>query len=195
MSAPTYGVRRRLAPRRGSGQYSFDLSRIVPEPSTQRILLERGEVDIAENLTNDQENAVRDTAGVRIEVHPSLSVQYVYMNDRTLTDPVLRQALSYAVNYQGVIASIEQGQGEQIRGPVPVGLVGYNPDAFQFSYDPDKARELLAQAGYDDRELRLMFADPLMFMNYWFDSNNGGLAGNRSFYQNTTGSRGTCSTR
>lgn len=217
------------------------LIRIVPEPSTQRILLERGEVDIAENLTNDQKNAVRDTAGVRIEVHPSLSVQYVYLNNRTLTDPVLRQALSYAVNYQGVIASIEQGQGEQLRGPVPVGLVGYNPDAFQFSYDPDKARELLAQAGYDGRELRLMFADqtttwpalaqylqsnleavgvrvkleqyswatmrerldlgefdlalggwspdfadPFMFMNYWFDSNNGGLAGNRAFYQNAT---------
>lgn len=70
MSAPTYGVRRRLAPRRGSGQYSFDLIRIVPEPSTQRILLQRGEIDIAENLTNDQENAVRDGAGVRIEVHP-----------------------------------------------------------------------------------------------------------------------------
>lgn len=122
-------------------------------------------------------------------------MEYVCLNNGTLTDPLVRQVLSYAVNYQGVIASIEQGQGEQMRGPVPVGLVGYNPDAFQFSYDPDKARELLAQAGYDGHELRLMFADPFMFMNYRFDSNNGGLADNRSFYQNTTGSRGTCSTR
>lgn len=223
----------------GAPAVSRVLIRIVPESSTQRILLERGEVDIAESLTNDQKNAIRNTAGVRIEEHPSLSVQYVYINNETVADVQLRQALSYAVNYQGLIDTIELGKAEQMRGPVPLGLTGYDPDAFQYSYDPAKARELLAEAGYDGRELRLLysdrtaiwppmaqylqsnladvgvpvkleqfswatmrerldtgdfdlalggwspdFADPYMFMNYWFDSANGGLAGNRSFYSN-----------
>src|SRR5699024_4982343 len=135
------------------------LIRIVPESSTQRILLERGEVDIAENLTNDQKESIRDADGVTVEEHPSLAVQYVYLNNRELSDPLLRQALSYAVNYDGVIDSIEQGKAEQMRGAVPFGLTGYDGDAFQYSHDPDRARELLDEAGYDGRELRLLYAD------------------------------------
>lgn len=215
------------------------LIRIVPESSTQRILLERGEVDIVENLTRDQLDGIRGNADISIEEHPSLSVQYVYLNNRTLDDVKLRQALSYAVDYQGIIDTIEQGNAQQMRGPIPEGMTGHDPEAFQYTHDPDRARELLEEAGYDGRPLRLLyadrtatwpplaqylqsslgavgipveleqfswatmrekldagdfdlalggwspdFADAYMFMNYWFDSDNGGLAGNRSFYSN-----------
>lgn len=224
----------------GRPRLSRVLIRIVPESNTQRLLLERGEVDIAENLTADQIALIRDLPGIRVEQHASPFVQYVYINNRRITDVRLRQALSYAVDYKGVIDTVERGLGLQMRGPIPQGMVGHDPQAFQYRYDPDRARRLLQEAGYDGRELRLLFADrfawwpalaqylqanfaavgvrvkleqyawatlrqkyqegdfdlalgvwspdfadPYMFMNFWFDSNNWGLAGNRAFYANS----------
>lgn len=215
------------------------LIRIVPESNTQRLLLERGEVDIAESLTPDQIAQIESQPGVRIERHPSFFVQYVYINNRKIADPRMRQALAYAVDYAGIIATVERGLAVQMRGPIPKGMTGHDPAAFQYTHDPQRARTLLQQAGYDGRELRLLFADrfpwwpalaqylqanfsaagvrvkleqyawatlrqkyqegdfdlalgiwtpdfadPYMFMNFWFDSSNWGLAGNRAFYSN-----------
>ena len=151
----------------------------------------------------------------------------------------VRQAISYAVDYKGIIDGILLGQGVQMRGDVPVGLWGHDDSAMQYSYDPDKAKAMLAEAGVKDLTLGYLYAktdpnweniglvlqqnlaplgikvemqenayptmrdklnkgdfdiavgnwtpdyaDPSMFMNFWFDSKLHGLPGNRAFYTN-----------
>lgn len=215
---------------------------VINDPSARRLQLERGDIDIAEALPLDQLERIRKMPGIRVEDHPSLRVTYLYLHNQrgALADPRVRRAISYAVDYDALIQGVMLGNAVQMRGPVPEGMWSHDPTAYQYTKNLDKARALLAEAGYSggltlgylyspvypeweqiglalqaqlaavgirleleplayatmraklgDGDFDIAvgnwtpdFADPYMFMNYWFDSNNGGLPGNRSFYAN-----------
>ena len=213
----------------------------MAESADRRMALERGDIDIAENILIDQLPALEKNPDIDVKRFPSQLVEYVYVNCQNdkLKDPRVRQALSYAVDYNGIIDYVLQGNGVQMRGPVPKGMWGHKPDAKQYAKDIEKAKALLKEAGAENLELTLIyserratweqiatimqanfaeigvklnlelmanptlrdrvdkgdfqlclgawspdFADPYMFMNFWFDSNLFGLPGNRSFYKN-----------
>ncbi|WP_119460816.1 ABC transporter substrate-binding protein [Rhodospirillaceae bacterium SYSU D60014] len=215
--------------------------RIVKEATARRLQLEKGDLDIAEEIPVDQLSAMAEVPGVTIVDEPSFYVTYLYLNnERAPLDNVkVRQALSYAIDYQGIIDGILLGQGIQMRGAIPKGLWGHDPSVMQYEYDLEKAKALLAEAGVEDLKLSYLYAktdpnweliglvlqqnlaplgievelqefayptmrdkldtgdfdiavgnwtpdyaDPSMFMNFWFDSERHGLAGNRSFYTN-----------
>jgi len=67
-----------------------------------------------------------------------------------LDDPKVRQALSYAIPYDDIITVGAQGFGAQSRGPVPAGVFPYDASVPQYTYDMDKAKALLAEAGHAD---------------------------------------------
>ena len=216
--------------------------RFMSESSDRRMALERGDIDIAENILIDQIPALEKNKDLVVNRYPSQLVEYVYINNQkpSLNNADVRQALCYAVDYKGIIDYVLQGNGVQMRGPVPKGMWGHKEDLFQHSRDIDKAKALLKKAGVaDDLTLTLIyssrrssweqiatilqsnfadigvtlklelmanptlrdrvdkgdfelclgawspdFADPYMFMNFWFDSDRWGLPGNRSFYKN-----------
>ncbi|NGQ96758.1 ABC transporter substrate-binding protein [Brevibacillus sp. SYP-B805] len=218
--------------------------KITPDPTAQRLQLEQGEVDIAEGIPVEQLKSLKDSAqGIELIQKPSLFVDYVYINtskgNPALQNPKVRQALSYAVDYEGLTDAVQEGYATQMRGPIPQGLWGHDDNAFQYKHDVEKAKALLAEAGVSNLTLDLLysdnkpwwetealslqaffaeigvkvnlkkiayatsremidkgefdlclgvwspdFGDPYMFMNYWFDSKNFGLAGNRAFYKN-----------
>lgn len=216
--------------------------RFMSESADRRMALERGDIDIAENILIDQIPALEKNADIVVNRYPSQLVEYVYVNNQKphLNSSKVRQALSYAVDYKGIIDYVLQGNGVQMRGPVPRGMWGHKSDLFQHSRDIEKAKSLLKEAGVDSGltltllysnrrasweqiatvlqsnfadigvslKLQLManpamrdlvdkgdfelclgawspdYADPSMFMNFWFDSDRWGLPGNRSFYKN-----------
>ncbi|MFZ5811012.1 MAG: ABC transporter substrate-binding protein [Thermodesulfobacteriota bacterium] len=225
----------------GAPKITKVIVRFMPESADRRMALEQGDVDIAENILIDQIPALEKNPDIVVSRFPAQMVEYVYLNCRNpeLADPRVRQALSYAVDYKGIIGSVLQGNGMQMRGPIPDGMWGHRDDVFQYGLDPAKAKELLKAAGAENLELTLIyserrpsweqiaqvlqanfadigvklnlelmsnptlrdkmdkgdfelclgawspdFADPYMFMNFWFDSENAGLPGNRSFYKN-----------
>jgi len=134
--------------------------KIVKEASARRLQLEKGDLDIAEDLPVDQIDALKSVPGVTVVDEPSFQVTYLYLNNtrKPLDDVRVRQALSYAVDYQGIIDGILLGNGVQMRGPVPVGLWGHDPDVMQFTYDPAKAKALLAEAGVSDLKLGYLYS-------------------------------------
>ena len=73
-------------------------------------------------------------------------------NTEPLNDPLVRRAISYAINRDNVINMAFNGQGIPAYGFIlPEGGLGYNEDINNyFSYDPEKAKELIAEAGYPD---------------------------------------------
>jgi peptide/nickel transport system substrate-binding protein len=95
----------------------------------------------------------------QLEANPNLNVfidesyehmQFLLNTVRSPTDDKLvRQALSYSFPYDEMMERAE-GQAVQSRGAVPAAMWGHCDDCFQYSYDPDKARDLLEQAGYGD---------------------------------------------
>jgi peptide/nickel transport system substrate-binding protein len=215
--------------------------KIVRELSARRLQLEHGDADMIEQVPSDQADAMKSNPKLVVESNPSFEDVYVYMNNKKppLDNVKVRQALSYAVDYQGIVKDIMKGQAVQMRGPVPEGMWAHDPSGFQYSYDPEKAKALLKEAGVNDLKLTYTFsqsvpawepmglamqasfakigvkldlqnvadvtkrqmqsagstelapgnwtpdfADPFMFMNFWFDPAKKGGPGNRSFYEN-----------
>ena len=86
---------------------------------------------------------------------PSLTVQYFgfLMTEPPLgTQGQLRQAFNFAVDRQGIVDHVMNGRGIPASGVLPPGIPGYNTDLEGYTYDPARARELLAEAGYPGGE-------------------------------------------
>ena len=71
----------------------------------------------------------------------------------------MRQALNYALDVDEIIAEIKHGAAKPLNGYLTPHHFGYNPETPVYPYDPDKARSLLAEAGYEDG-LDLVFDIP-----------------------------------
>ncbi|HEY73186.1 MAG: hypothetical protein B6I35_04280 [Anaerolineaceae bacterium 4572_32.2] len=131
-------------------QYDKVIISIVPEQIVQSQMLEGGEVDLALSLPEETQEDFE--ANVDFVVHENATLfNYVgLMNTQKepLNDPLVRQAIAYAIPYDDVVAVGAGGLGQQARGPVPNGLWPYSDEVFQYTYDPAKAADLLEQAGY-----------------------------------------------
>lgn len=136
--------------------------RTVPEAATRRQMLEAGQLDIVEQLPYEQIEALKSVDSVKIHSTPSFQNLLAFFNTQAepLDDVRVRKALSYAFPYDSVIDDVMKGYAHQSRGPIPMGLWGYDEDLPQYEYDLDKARQLLEEAGYPDGgiELTLTYA-------------------------------------
>lgn len=125
--------------------------RHVAEPSAQRLLVEKGDIDLARNLTPDQVAGLTGNSDLKIQSDPKGALMYMAANaaDPILGNPKIALALRYLVDYEGMVNSFLKGQYNIHQAAWPSGLWGaYNETPF--SLDVGKAKELLAEAGYPD---------------------------------------------
>ena len=67
-----------------------------------------------------------------------------------LDDPLVRQAISYAIDREAIIEGIYEGVGTPAEGPLAPGVFGYDEDVSGITYDLDRAKELMEEAGQED---------------------------------------------
>jgi peptide/nickel transport system substrate-binding protein len=125
--------------------------RHVPEPASQRLLLEKGDADVAINLTADQIKPLEANKSVKIESYPGAETWYMGMNmaDERFKKLKVRQAMKMLVDYDGIANTFLKGRVTVWQTFWPSGLfaaVKYNP----WKLDVAKAKQLLAEAGYPD---------------------------------------------
>lgn len=124
---------------------------IVGDSAEHKRLLDAGAVDLAFQLPLDTIGEYRAKPGFSLVEQPSF-FNFVGMFN-TLRPPLdnklVRQALSYAIPYQEIIAAGAQGFGTQSRSPVPAGVWPYSENVKQYGYDLDKAKALLKEAGQE----------------------------------------------
>jgi len=120
----------------------------VPEPTNQQFALEKGDIDIANDLGSEQIAALQGKAGVTTTSADSLLLVYVGMNAmfKPLDNVKVREALRTAVDYDGIVKNLLKGNGKKVQGIVPKGLAGYN-EATPFQADVARAKSLLQEAG------------------------------------------------
>ena len=127
--------------------------RHIADPTTQRQLLESGDVDAAHNLDADLIAELEQAGTVNIVRGDTLDTEYFAMHTgqdvgKELADKRVRQALAYAIDYDGIIQQILRGAAVRPPSVIPAGLVGV-AEAEQYKYvrDVEKAKALLAEAG------------------------------------------------
>jgi peptide/nickel transport system substrate-binding protein len=124
----------------------------ITEAATIRSMLERGDAHIAANLTPEDWDALSTVEGVTtIEAPSSLQCEIVLNNAKPpLDNPKVRQALSYAFNYEQAIEGIMGGHAVKLDSVCTPMSLGYAPASTQYTYDLDKAKALLEEAGLGD---------------------------------------------
>jgi peptide/nickel transport system substrate-binding protein len=123
--------------------------RHIPEASAQRLALEKGDVDIAENLTPDQVTALAGNKDIKVTTIPQALLYYIGLNQKMkeLQDPRVRQALRYLIDYKGMANSFLKG-ADQVHQSFWASGFWASYDENPYSFDPAKAKQLLAAAGY-----------------------------------------------
>ena len=130
--------------------------RPITESSTRLAAVQTGEVDVVSRLSPDEAAQLEGVDGVNVIEYPTNRVYYISFNNLTsgvgtpIADPIVRQALNYAVDVEGIIGALFNGKGGQATGLMTAADFGYDDSLAPYGYDPDKARELLAQAGFAD---------------------------------------------
>ncbi len=125
--------------------------RHVPEAGAQRLLLEQGDVDYANDIDPADFKALERNPNVQIHYSPSLGISYMMfnMNDPRFRSPKLAEAFRYLFDYQGLAATLLKNHSVVRQSPVPVGVFGALPESYMpYKLDLDRARKLLAEAGY-----------------------------------------------
>lgn len=123
--------------------------RHIPESSVQRLLLEKGDVDIARNLQAEQLKGLAGNPDVKTQTKTKGTVFYLGFNQKhdILKNPKVIEALKYLVDYKGIAENVLNGQGVPHQTFIPSGFLGEVTDK-PYSYDPAKGKALLAEAGY-----------------------------------------------
>jgi peptide/nickel transport system substrate-binding protein len=125
---------------------------VVPSAASRALLLQRGEVDIAQDLSIDDLDSIRDSDGVKVLSVPSRTQYHLGFNNKKkpFDDKKIRQALSYAVPYDAIVDDVLRGQAATPQGPIARQGQLFDGSGWPYQYDLDRARQLLREAGVGD---------------------------------------------
>ena len=130
--------------------------KVIPENGARVAALQTGEVDIATNLPPFMVSRLKQDPNINVISGPSGRVIFIGMslldnqNPGPLADKKVRQAMNYAVDKDSLVKHVLMGSAEVLSGPVVPVSFGYDPTIKPYPYDPEKAKKLLAEAGYPD---------------------------------------------
>ena len=123
--------------------------KFIPEDAARVVMLETGEAHAIMRVPPT--DAQRLDANPNINVVKASSVRVIYIGFNTQVEPFnnpkVRQAMNYAVNKEAIIKTILAGVGKPSTAPVVPAVFGYK-QVGPYEYNPQKAKQLLAEAGY-----------------------------------------------
>lgn len=149
---PSDSVSMQVNPNSG---YKGNLKRIIlrhiADPSSQLLMVQNGDVDIARNLTSEQLRTLQGNADIKLERKATASLMLISLNQshEKLQNPKLWEAFKWAIDYEGIQKNILPMTHEVHQSIIPNGMPGAlteNP----FQKDVAKAKALLAEAGFPD---------------------------------------------
>ena len=124
--------------------------KFVPEANSRMIMLETGEIDLARDLLPlDFKKISEDTKFTTVEVEtPSNMFLGFDLRNELLTDKRVRQAIAYAINNEDLVKTVFNGSASVATSPVPKITTGHNENSNNYPQNIEKAKQLLAEAGY-----------------------------------------------
>lgn len=125
--------------------------RHITESSTQRLLLEKGDIDIARNLRPDDIKGLTDNNEIKVEKKAKGAVWYLGLSQKNkyLQIPEVRQAFKYLIDYKGIESTILNGKATIHQAFLPKGFLGALEET-PFSLNVEKAKALLKKAGLEN---------------------------------------------
>ncbi|MDY7224119.1 ABC transporter substrate-binding protein [Halalkalibacterium halodurans] len=125
---------------------------VIPDNSARLTALRSGQIDIMDGLNPDDVAQVEGDDSIVLFERATNNIGYLgfHVEKEPFDDPLVRQAINHAIDKDSLITALYNRLAEPAKNPVPPGYLGYNEAIDPYAYDPERARELLAEAGYED---------------------------------------------
>ncbi|MCH4889025.1 glutathione ABC transporter substrate-binding protein [Acidaminobacter sp. JC074] len=124
--------------------------RVIPEGTSRTIALETGEVDLVQELETIDMPKVEEAQNLSVYTTESTRVDFFAVNNEKppFDNKLVRQALNYAIDKQAIMIVAINGAGAEAKSVLAPSMLGYKGS--DYSYDPEKAKALLAEAGFEN---------------------------------------------
>src|SRR5690606_37049858 len=111
--------------------------REVREVGSQRLLIQGGDIDLAEAVSLDDVPVLSNDPNLRVDILSNPQVVYIHFHTERepLNDPRVRQALSYAVDYDAMVNVGLRGYARRLQGPMPESLWGFDSSVRPYERD------------------------------------------------------------
>ncbi|MEX2536968.1 MAG: ABC transporter substrate-binding protein [Trueperaceae bacterium] len=126
--------------------------RPIFEEATAQAALQTGEIDVLSAVSPDLAMVLEGADDVEVIYTPSIETTHlqVSLTNGPFNDPLIVEALNYAIDREAITEGLWLGEAIPAGAYVPPGLVGHHEGLEPFPYDPERSRQLLAEAGYPD---------------------------------------------
>lgn len=136
----------------------------IPSEASRVTLLKTGQVQMIDRPSIQKAVDLQKDPNVRVDRASGRSIASARMNPKCepFDDPRVRQAFNYGVDKDALNAAVFAGSADLAKSIVPPIVDGYNPNHYKYEYDPEKAKALLAEAGFPNgisEEIPLLYAD------------------------------------
>jgi peptide/nickel transport system substrate-binding protein len=124
--------------------------KVYPDAQASLLAMKRGDVHILADVSTPTIPAIRGDANLVLLTQPGLAISGVGLpfDTKPFDDKRVRQALNYAIDREAIDKSLFQGLAEPMTAPLPSSQWGFDKSSKGYPYDPEKAKKLLAEAGY-----------------------------------------------
>ncbi|WP_054951409.1 ABC transporter substrate-binding protein [Numidum massiliense] len=147
----------------GAPKLNTLIFQVIPDNSARLTALKTGEIDLMDGVNPSDVAGVEKEDGLQIILRPPMNVGYLGFNveKKPFDDKKVRQALNHAVDKQALIDAFYAGNADPAKNPMPDVIAGYNDKIDPYPYDVEKAKKLLAEAGFKDGFEMELWAMPL----------------------------------
>ncbi|MBA7500066.1 Periplasmic dipeptide transport protein [subsurface metagenome] len=180
---------------RGKPKLDKLIFKVIPDPSARLMALEVGEVQGIEYPNPADFDRIRANKDLKLLTEPGMNIGYMAINTgygykdanengvrdidteplvktpgylEPLTKKKVRQAINMAIDKQSIVDNIYMGTAIKAKNGIPPFMLGYNDEVVDYPYDPAKAKELLAEAGYPEGFKVTLYVMPVS-RAYMFD--------------------------
>ncbi len=141
--------------------------RVIPDTVARLYEFQVGNLESINQIADEKYESIKantDFPGV-LQEKATLNTYYMGFNVtlKPFDNKLVRQAFNYAIRKDTIVNVIRRGRGSVAEGVLPPGLPSYNPELKGYSYNKQKAIELLKEAGYEDRS-------KLGVIEYWYNA-------------------------
>jgi peptide/nickel transport system substrate-binding protein len=146
----------------GSPKNEETVVKVVPNASDRLLLLKSGDVDIVRGIAFKDLKGLEGQPGIKLLNYPTTEFWWMGMNAKVppFDNKLVRQAVAWAFPYQDIIDNVWYGYADPMTSSIPDGMPTHDGSFWPYKTDVEKAKQLLAEAGYPDGfETRIM-GDP-----------------------------------
>ncbi len=124
--------------------------KVIPDPQTAVLQMKQGQVQILADVSSQVIPAIKADPHLKLVTQPGLTINGIALpaDTKPFDDVRVRQALNYAIDRQAIDKSLYNDLAVPMTSPLPKAQWSFDPSLQPYTYDPAKAKKLLAEAGY-----------------------------------------------